>query len=272
MKKIYRILVKYINFVIIKILSSFLNKFGYHIIPNLSGLNKFEFDYSKKTRRLVFNEPSNRFGKIFIDTSLFKSKLCEWGKIYETNKSPYNISGHRSGFTGVYFLIFSQLKDKDITFAEIGIENNGSIKMFRDFFAKAEIHCFDINDEKLQKAKNDKLEKTFYHKIDVTNEKNTFDVFNNLNKQFDIIIDDSTHIFDDQIRIIKNCKNFLKNNGVLIIEDIFKYNKQYSEKMYYQNLNDIKAEFDEIFFLETPHINNYTASWKNEKMLVLIKK
>ena len=41
--------------------------------------------------------------------------------------------------------------------------------------------------------------------------------------------------------------------------------------MYYDRINPIKHEFENIFFVETPHINNFTASWKNEKILVLVK-
>ena len=41
--------------------------------------------------------------------------------------------------------------------------------------------------------------------------------------------------------------------------------------MYYDQILQIKEEFENIFFIETPHINNFTASWKNEKMLVLVK-
>jgi len=272
MKKIYRICTKYLNFFFAKFVAFFLNKINYKITPNLSAIEKFDYDYSISSRRLVFKKPKNKFGKVLIDTSLYSSNMCELGKLHETNKSPYNLNGHRSGFTGVYFLLFSTLRDKDICFAEIGIEKNASTKMWRDFFSKAEIHCFEFDEEKIIRAKSDNLENTFYHNIDVRDDKNIHNAFDKVNKKFDIIIDDSTHFFDDQLRIIKSCKRFLKKNGILIIEDIHRNRSEYSEKNYYDNLNNISNEFFDILFIETPHINNFTANWKNEKLLLLIRK
>ena len=44
--------------------------------------------------------------------------------------------------------------------------------MWRDFFSNAEIHCFEFDEEKIIRAKSDNLENTFYHKINVRDEKN----------------------------------------------------------------------------------------------------
>jgi len=41
--------------------------------------------------------------------------------------------------------------------------------------------------------------------------------------------------------------------------------------MYFNKISPIINEFENIFFVETSHINNFTANWKNEKILVLIK-
>jgi len=34
----------------------------------------------------------------------------------------------------------------------------------------------------------------------------------------------------------------------------------------------LKKNFSDIVFIETSHVNNYTASWGCEKILLLIKK
>ena len=41
---------------------------------------------------------------------------------------------------------------------------------------------------------------------------------------------------------------------------------------YFDKLKKIKHNFKDIFFVEFYNINNFTASWKCEKILVLIKK
>ena len=271
MKKLYRITQKYLNYLIANFFSTILNFFNYKITPNLSNLKKFDFDYSENTRRLVFRNNEKRFGKITIDTSFFKSNLCIKGKEISTNKSPYNLFGHRSGYTGLYYLLFSQIQKKNLTIGEIGIYKNSSIKLWHEFFINSEIHGFEYDENLIQNAINDKLANTFYHKINVKNPISIKEAFRKVNKKFDIIIDDSTHLFDDQINVIYNVKDYLNDNSILIIEDIYKERKEYKEEMYFNKISPIINEFENIFFVETSHINNFTANWKNEKILVLIK-
>ena len=69
-----------------------------------------------------------------IDTTLFRSHLCDIGRKFNTNKSPYNLIGHRSGYTGIYYLIFNNLRDKKFNFEKLILEKNGSSKLWREFF------------------------------------------------------------------------------------------------------------------------------------------
>ena len=272
-KKIFRITAKFLLFSIFYLISPFIKILKLNLFPDLSKINFFNFSYSNNTRRLVFNTKNEKsFNKVFIDTSLSTTKLCELGKRFPTTKSPIQLPGQRSGFTGVYSLLFASLVDKKISLAEIGIEDNNSIKMWRNYFRKAKIYGFEFDEVKIQKAKKHKLNKTYINKIDVRNEKNIKESFKKTNAKFDIIIDDSTHIFEDQIRIIKNCYKFLNKNGILVIEDIYKYKKKYSEQNYFENLKKFKKYFNEIIFIDCGHVNNYTASWKNNKILLLVKK
>ena len=272
-KKIYWITIKFLLFSIISFILPFLKKLGFNLIPDLSKVNFFNFNYSINTRRLVFNTKNKKkFNKIFIDTSLSNTKLCELGKKFPTNKSPIQLIGHRSGYTGIYNLLFSPLIDKTINLAEIGIEDNNSIKMWRSYFKKAVIPGFEFNDKKIEKAKKHKLNKTYIHKINVNDKKNIIESFKKIKTKFDIIIDDSTHIFEDQIRVIKNCYKFLNKNGILIIEDIYKYRKKHSEENYFKNLRKFKKYFHEIVFIDCGHVNNFTASLKNNKILLMTRK
>ena len=222
MKKIYRLLTKRFSFYLILGLSKLLSIFNFKIIPSYSEIKNYNFRYSKYTRRLI-HEPSEKiFSKLIVDTSHYNSLLCKSGANYGTNKSPLNIMGHRSGYTPYYDLLFRHLKNEKINFAEIGIENNASTKMWRKYFSKAKIYGFEFEDIKIKKAKKHKLKNTVYHKIDVSNQNNIHKAFSKINKKFDIIIDDSTHIFDHQINVIKKVHPFIKKNGLLIIEDIYK--------------------------------------------------
>jgi len=272
LKKIYRLLTKKFSFYLILGLSKLLSIFNFKIIPSYSEIKNYNFRYSKYTRRLI-HEPSEKiFSKLIVDTSHYNSLLCKSGANYGTNKSPLNIIGHRSGYTPYYDLLFRHLKNEKINFAEIGIENNASTKMWRKYFSKAKIYGFEFEDIKIKKAKKHKLKNTVYHKIDVSNQNNIQKTFSKINKKFDIIIDDSTHIFDHQINIIKKVHPFIKKNGILIIEDIYKNRKENLEENYYKKIKNLNYIFEKIYFVEFHNINNYTANWKNEKLLILIKK
>ncbi len=235
-------------------------------------LDKFNFDYSKNTRRLILNTKRDSFQKLIVDTSHCTTDLCKLGSHFETNKSPLNMHGHRSGYTPFYDHIFYNFQNKKINFAEIGIEKNASTRMWRKYFSKAKIYGFEYEDIKIKNAKKHRLKNTFYKKIDVNNEESIKKSFSNLRKKFDIIIDDSTHIFEHQIKLIKNLHPFLNSNGILIIEDIYKKRIKYSEKNYFNNLRSVKNKFKKIYFVEFHNLNNYSASWNNEKLLILIKK
>ena len=127
-KKIYRVSSKFIVFAFFYLITPLFKKLGFNITPDLSKVNFLNFNYSNNTRRLVFNTKiKKKFNKIFVDTSLSTTKLCELGKKFPTNKSSIQLIGHRSGYTGIYNLLFSNLIYKKITLAEIGIEDNNSI-------------------------------------------------------------------------------------------------------------------------------------------------
>ena len=272
MKKIYRIILKKFSIFFVSNLSKFLSFFNLKIIPSHDEKTKYTFEYSKDTRRFIYKPSKDLFSKLIIDTSHFVSDLCIDGAYYRTNKSAFNNFGHRSGYTPYYDIIFRHLKNEKINFAEIGIENNASTKMWRKYFSKAKIYGLEYDEIKIRNAKKNNLKDTIYKKIDVSDQESIKKTFSKINKKFDVIIDDSTHILNHQINIIKNVHPFLKKNGILIIEDIYKYRHNYSEKIYYQNLNKLKKNFRNIYFIEFHNINNFTASWKNEKLLILIKK
>tara|TARA_B100001029_G_C15028423_1_gene435204 strand:- start:347 stop:1183 length:837 start_codon:yes stop_codon:yes gene_type:complete len=271
LKKTYRVTSKLFLFSLSNLLSKILRVIGLDITPALHKLSPFNYDYSNSTRRLVYKPNNKSFNKIIIDTSLYNSFLCQLGKKYSTNKSPFNLNGHRIGYTGIYNFLFHQLRNKKINFAEIGIEKNGSIRMWRSYFKKAKIYGLEFDINKIRNAKKYKLKNTHYHKINVNKDESLKKTFKKIKKRFDIVVDDSTHNFEDQIKIIKNCYRYLNNNGLLIIEDIYKYQSKHTEKRYYENLKGLKKYFSDIVFLETNNVNNFTASWKCEKILLLIR-
>lgn len=206
--------------------------------------------------------------KLRVDSSDSVTDLCELGIKYGTDKSPYNTNNslHKHAYTAIYNLLFLSLRYKEINIAEIGILDNMSMLCWREFFPKAKLYGFEYFDNKLVKAINDKLENTTYHKLDITNEDSIKNNFKKINIKYDIIIEDSTHIFEDQIRFINNTYQYLNEGGIMIIEDIF---INADENLYQQALFGVSEYFSSATFIFADHNLKASPGWNNDKLLVL---
>ena len=132
--------------------------------------------------------------------------LINIGKKYPSSK---NISG----FIQLYEKYFSNFKDKEINILEIGVDNGDSLRIWREYFTKANICGIDI-DKKNFKISNteiamgDQSDHTFLQSI--------IDKY----KHFDIIIDDGSHQSKHIIKSFNYLFPILNNNGLYIIEDL----------------------------------------------------
>ncbi len=104
--------------------------------------------------------------------------------------------------------------------------------------------------------------------IDVRDKDSIVKSFSELNILYDIIIEDTTHQFEDQIRVIENTYQYLKPGGILIIESIF---KSYNENDYINRLTPILEHFQDYYFIELDHNNRNSANCNNDKLFILIK-
>jgi SAM-dependent methyltransferase len=201
------------------------------------------------------------------------SELCEIGKKYDTDKSSQrsNVTNtrHCHPYTLFYDTLFKNKKNEELEIAELGILEGSSLLMWMEYFKKANIYGFDYDDLIInnfkQKYNNERI---ILSHIDVTNEESIKTVLSNVNIQYDIIIEDTTHQFEDQIRVIKNIYQYLKPGGILIIEDIF---KSYNENDYIERLNTVLENFQEYYFVSLDHINRNSRGWDNDKLFVLVK-
>jgi hypothetical protein len=216
-----------------------------------------------------------RINSITIDSSKSKTDLCELGSKYPTDKSPYatenyntpNGSGHRHPYTSVYNFIFSTLRYQKIKLAEIGILDNMSMTCWREYFPNAELFGFEFNQKYIESAEKSNLPNTTYDYINV---RDVNSIINCLEKhgKFDIIIDDSTHVFEDQIRFCNIAYKHLNEGGILIIEDIF---RSKSEEKYEEGLKEISKYFSTMKFVLTEHELLYSPGWDNDKLLILFR-
>jgi hypothetical protein len=201
------------------------------------------------------------------------SELCEIGKKYDTDKSSQrnNVTDtrHCHPYTLFYENLFKSKRNEKLLMAELGILEGASLRMWQEYFPFTDIYGFEynqnfINDFK-QKYNNDRITLSTINVCNVDSIKNAF---HTTGLNYDIIIEDTTHQFEDQIRVIQNVYNYLKPGGVFIIEDIF---KSYKEQDYIDRLQDILPHFQSYYFVELDHVNKKSTGWDNDKLFVLVK-
>lgn len=200
-------------------------------------------------------------------------ELCEIGKKYDTDKSSQRINvtdyRHCHPYTLFYDSLFKHKKNEHLKIAELGILDGGSLLMWKEYFSASEIYGFEYSDDLInnfkQKFDNERITLS---KLDVTNKNSILKAFSELNELYDIIVEDTTHQFDDQIRVIENVYKYLKPGGILIIENIF---KSYNEKDYINRLAPILHHFQDYFFVELDHNNKNSTGWDNDKLFILTK-
>ena len=141
--------------------------------------------------------------------------LTDIARRYPTDKA----DGH--SYTGHYDFHFSRFRKEAIKLLEIGIggygnpsEGGGSLKMWRDYFESGHIYAFDIS----QKFGLDEERITTYQGNQIDDE-----FLNGLcdrHGEFDIIVDDGSHVPSHVIHTFNVLFPRLKNGGIYVVEDI----------------------------------------------------
>ena len=87
--------------------------------------------------------------------------------------------------------------------------------MWVEYFINSKVYGIDITDEYIK----DLIEENKYNII--IGNACSEDILNQLNNlTFDVVIDDGSHLIDDQINSFNILKNIMNPNGIYIIEDV----------------------------------------------------
>ena len=154
---------------------------------------------------------------------------------------------------------------------EIGIFCGSSILAWRRFFTKARIYGFDIDMAAMQNAKNMNLPDVILDRMDAgsTEDMNAvFEKYTTDGELFDVVIDDALHEVEQQAVTIRNALKYVKQGGLLIIEDIFR-DKDHSQ--YVALLEEMKDLISFSTFIVCDHQNRWSPGWNNDELLVIVR-
>jgi hypothetical protein len=105
-------------------------------------------------------------------------------------------------------------RDKPVTILEIGVHTGASLDMWEAYFPNAEIVAIDISQDVLKYAKG-------CTKIHIGSQADG-EFLATIGTQYrpDIIVDDGSHIPEHQIFSFENLIQYVKPNGIYIVEDV----------------------------------------------------
>ena len=133
-------------------------------------------------------------------------------------------------YTDFYALLFDHCRKDILNVFELGIGTNyedipssmtssgspgASLRMWREYFPNANVIGADIDNRILFEENRIK---TF--EVDQTSKNSIESMWNKINNDFDIIIDDGLHEFGANITFFENSFHKLRSGGIYIIEDV----------------------------------------------------
>jgi hypothetical protein len=185
--------------------------------------------------------------------------------LFQLADSSLTDKGTQHTYLGIYEYLFYKKKQTASVVVEVGIgcffeKNGGSIKLWHDFFDNATIYGIDIlpSQRVIESLLNNP-------RVVLQCESNAYDSnfvsenYINKNIKADVIIDDGAHTFESMVSFLNLYLPILKDDGILIIEDVQDIKwvdslknfvpddmKKYIEVI---DLRHIKNRYDDIMFV-----------------------
>ena len=131
--------------------------------------------------------------------------------IYKTDKLEH-------GYIEIYESYFNQIKDKKLKILEIGIADGKSLLTWSDYFENSQIIGIDIHKIDIVEKKLDR--KNIEVHQGSQSDKEFIEEIIKKYTDFDIIIDDGSHISKDVKKSFELLFPALKDNGLYIVEDM----------------------------------------------------
>ena len=174
---------------------------------NINLINMYkEHQINKKLKKFAksisHNSTKPSLSSIITDFRAFNN-------IYGTDKDTIH------SYIKIYEAIFASIRDSARFILEIGIYSGAFLKVLESYFENAQIYGIDIDLTNLHFGKDDPRINIYeLNGTDLTTNKK-FGV-----EHFDLIIEDGSHIPDEQIATFNNYAPLVGSGGIYIMEDI----------------------------------------------------
>lgn len=190
-----------------------------------------------------------------------ESDLAELCDKYGTDKgelspdlNPYPWNSHN--YSDFYELIFSPRRHTVESLLECGIGTNdidfthsmgekgnpgASLRVWRDYFPNGKIVGVDIDENVM--FTEDRIDT---YCVDQTSKKSIEKFLDNIDNNFDIIIDDGLHEYHANVSFFENTIDHLNEDGVYIIEDVSHDNLNKYRSYFIDNLNEYHVKFVDL--------------------------
>jgi len=137
-------------------------------------------------------------------------------EIYLKYQSPegHGDKGTAHTYINEYEKLLNDYRENSIVL-EIGISHGESLKMWDEYFINSKVYGIDITDQFIKELIN----KNKYNII--IGNACSEEILKQLNDlKFDVVIDDGSHLIDDQVNSFNILKDRMNPNGIYIIEDV----------------------------------------------------
>lgn len=130
-------------------------------------------------------------------------------KKYDTDKNKGEFPNSK-----MYDKLFAPLRDKPISLLEIGINRGGSVRLWEEYFSEASLYAIDVRRRCMQEASN----RTTVDMVDQSDGA-ALRAYAEKRGDFDIIIDDGSHMTGHQILTFETLWPHLTPGGIYVVED-----------------------------------------------------
>jgi hypothetical protein len=152
-----------------------------------------------------------------------------------------------------------RIRDTAKNVMEIGILHGGGVKLFHNYFARAKIYALDTMHYTEMPNELKVMPRVILGPSSDAYTSDCVQFLKNQNLKFDFILDDGPHSLESNLYILRNYLDLLTDDGILIIEDIQKYEwipqlmqavpEELRKAVFVIDRREVKGRYDDVLFV-----------------------